>query len=1006
MTYHYAWARRLPNLTLKIGIFLVFALIVGGGIFSYGAQDTLRAVRDTLAIEEVEVSTGYQRIAPERFVGSATRLDSTAFARRAGMNILERLQGNVTGVVFGKESSSTAQRYPMIRGVSTLTSSASRPLVVVDNFPMDDRFDLSSINPNDVQDITILKDAAAASIWGALAGNGVIVITTKQGRYTEKVRVSVSSNTGITQRPDLYFFPRMAVADVIDVERDLFARGYYDANLRNVTTRPFISPVVELLAKVRDEGYDAAEADRRIAALAGYDIRTELDRHLYQSAIDQQHHVGLSGGTRQGRYALSLGYNRSRPNLQGAEANDQFTLRSSNSFRLSERLEVEAGLQFSRSTDRGATFPVLPARPYMRLVDDAGNPAIADRRRTTYLDTAGGGLLLDWHYRPLDEIRQSDNRTVSQFTNLNVAGTYKLLDWLSGTARYQFQQQLARSRNHYGPASYTARELVNLYSQVGGGAVTYGIPYGGVLDIGEQETMSHHVRGQLDVDRGWGGDHRFNGLLAAEASRASMPQTSGNRYYGYDDDLHTHAANLDYATLFDIFQRVGGTRARIPQQVSLGSGRTNNRVSFLANGSYTYRGRYSLYASARRDGANALGIKTNNKWKPLWSAGANWDIAGEGFFRPDWVSHLRLRTSFGYMGNMPGGSSGLPTMTYVARPDDFTGLRYAILSTPPNPAIRWEEVRTFNAGLDFGLLRGRLSGTLDAFSKRVTDVIAPVPFDPTTGVSQFTVNSASLKGNGMELSLHSRNLEGPVTWTTGLGYSYAKTVVTELYDGDFSASDFITHGLNASEGRVAYGISSYRWAGLDPATGNPQGYLSGEVSTDYQRISLDSVQHQVFHGSSLPLHSGFVMNAVSYKGITVSFNLNFSFAYFFRNPTLSYGDLFANGIGHVDYAKRWQQPGDERITTVPSMVYPVDSRRDQFYANSEVHVLRGDHIRLRDLRVHYQWKTAQLFLYANNLNVMLWRKNASDLDPDFLLQTGYASYPSPRSWTFGCTFTL
>lgn len=1006
MTYHYAWAKLLPKLSLKIGIFLVFSLLAGGGIFSRASQDTVRAVRDTLAIEEVQVSTGYQRIAPERFVGSATRLDSTAFARRAGMNILERLQGTVTGVVFGKESTSPTQRYPMIRGVSTLTSSASRPLVVVDNFPMDDRFDLSSINPNDVQDITILKDAAAASIWGALAGNGVIVITTKQGGYAESTKVSVSSNTGITQRPDLYFFPRMAVADVIAVERDLFARGYYDANLRNVTTRPFISPVVELLAQVRAETLDEAEANRRIAALAANDVRSDMDRHFYQSAIDQQHHVGFNGGTRQGRYALSMGYNRSRPNLQGAEANDQFTLRSNNSFRLSERLEVEAGLLLSRSTDRSPTFPTLPARPYMRLVDDAGNPAIADRRRTAYLDTAGQGRLLDWHYRPLDEVRQSDNRAVSQFTNLNLAGTYKLLDWLSGTARYQFQQQLARSRNHYSLDTYTARELVNLYSQIAGSTVTYGIPRGGILDIGEQETLSHHVRGQLDVNKRWGEDHQFNGLLAAEASQANMPQTAANRYYGYDDDLHTHAAMLDYATFFPIFQAVSGARARIPQQVSLGSGRTNNRVSFLANGSYTYLGRYSVYASARRDGANALGVKTNNKWKPLWSAGANWDVSQEGFFRPDLFSHLRVRASFGYMGNMPGGSSGLPTMTYIAQPDNFSGLRYATLSTPPNPAIRWEEVRTLNGGLDFGLLRGRLSGTLDVYSKRVQDIIAPVPFDPTSGVSQFTVNSASLKGNGVELSLNSRNLEGPITWTTGLGYTYGKTVVTELYNGAFSASDFITYGLNASEGQVAYGLSSYRWAGLDPATGNPQGYLDGETSTDYQGIFLDSVQHQVFHGSSLPLHSGFLLNAVSYKGITVSFNLNFSFAYFFRKPTISYGNLFANGIGHADYGQRWQRPGDEQTTTVPSMAYPVDSRRDQFYAYSEVHVLRGDHIRLRDLRVQYQWKSAQLFLYANNLNVMLWRRNDSDLDPDFLLQPAYTSFPSPRSWTFGCSFTL
>lgn len=966
-------------------------------------------------LEEVEISTGYQNFNPERFVGSASKLDSTDFQSKAGMGIIERLKGTVTGLQFTRESNTNVVQFPMIRGVSTLSNIANKPLVVLDNFPMDQRFDLNTINPNDVQDITVLKDAAAASIWGALSGNGVIVITTKKGKFNQPLKISASTNIGIIEKPDLYYYPRMSVDEVIDIERFLFDKGFYKANLDNKTTRPIVSPVVELLNQMTDNNSESI--NKQIEILSKQDIRRDLERYLYRNAMKQQHHLSISGGSNMGSYSFSAGYNRDLSNIQNSKAADQFTIRSQNVFRPARNLTIEAGVMLSKQINRDPNSMILPQIPYQLLADEEGNALATGRYRLSYLETLNNGKLLDWQFRSLDEIRHSNNERNDQFVNLDLATTYQFLSWLKGTVRFQHQQNSLQQQNYFSEETYFTRDLINRFSYYDGDGVKYNLPKGGILDVSNEESLSNQFRGQLDFNKTWNGKHILSGILVNDISRTTTPFKTGNRFYGYDIEKDTYVSGLDYQKSFPMIDRIAGTTMRIPQSASIGSGQTSNRVSFLGNASYTYDKRYTVYASARKDGANVFGVHTNNKWKPLWSAGGSWDISKEKFFQLDWVSYLRFRSSYGYLGNTTVGT-GLTTVFYLpGTSQSFTNLTQAQIGSPPNPHLRWEEVRTINAGLDFNILKNRFSGSIEGFHKRSKDIVSSIPFDPTSGVNSFMVNSASLKSKGLELNLTSRNLKGAFFWTSILGYSYVKTIVTELYNGKFKASDFISYGLNASVNRMAYGISSYRWAGLDPENGDPRGYLMGEISKDYRGIANDEVDNQVFHGSSLPLHFGFLGNSVSYKNITLSMNINFNFDYYFRKPTIDYWALFNQWTGHVDYQSRWQNPGDEINTTVPAMVYPITTTdRDAFYQYSEVHVLRGDNIRLKDLRLQYQldrqlmkslpFNSVQVFLYANNLNLIIWRANESNLDPDFSVQSSYLSSPFPRVWTFGVNINL
>ncbi len=294
--------------------------------------------------------------------------------------------------------------------------------------------------------------------------------------------------------------------------------------------------------------------------------------------------------------------------------------------------------------------------------------------------------------------------------------------------------------------------------------------------------------------------------------------------------------------------------------------------------------------------------------------------------------------------------------------------------------------------MDFSAFKNRIRGNIDWFNKRASDVIANFPIDPTTGLVTANRNSANLSSRGFDIQLTSQNTRGAVSWTTSVNLSYAKTIVTNYFQNPVFGIPS-TADINPAVGKIAWGLYAYKWAGLDPANGDPQGYYKKQISKSYNSIINDSFNNQVFIGSSLPLYFGNILNSFSYKGFTISANIIFKFDYYFRRPTISYTNLFNSWIGNADFSKRWQKPGDEATTNVPSMIYPANSSRDAFYANSEVNIEKGDNIRLQDIRLSYDYvpkisskwpiKSLQLYLYANNLNFFLWRSSNSGLNPDY-----------------------
>lgn len=953
--------------------------------------------KDQQQLSEVVVSTGYQTLPKERVTGSFGQVDQELFNRSTSTDVLSRLEGTTSSLFFDQRDAEQIKL--RIRGLSTLYASAD-PLIILDNFPYEG--DLNNINPNDVESVSVLKDAAAASIWGARAGNGVIVITTQKGRYRQPLRLTLNTNTTVAARPDLFNIPEMTTTDYIDVQKMLFEKGYYDDEINDTYSYSPLGKVVELLAQQREGTITQAEADARIDQLRQYDVRNDFQKYIYRSSLSQQYALGISKGTETMKYQLSAGYDHNQASLKGNRY-QRVSLRLNHTLAPVKNLEVQTMIAYTgnktTTNSPGGYFGLYNAGarqifPYTQLADDDGRPLAIERSlRHSFTDTTGSGSLLDWNYRPLEELELNDNTSKGRDLRIHTGVTYKLSPALTAELRYQYGSYQQEGRNYHSQETYYARDLINQYTDVSSGTLVRHIPPGGILDQSASGMNDHSVRGQLSLSKQWKGEHELSAIAGTEF-RQTRTEGHTSRLYGYDDNLLTYTP-VDYVTEFNTYRDLNSAR-RIPDNVELSS-LLNRFISGYANAAYTYKGRYTLSASARKDASNLFGVKANRKGVPLWSSGLAWDLSQEPFYQLDLIPSLKLRLTYGFSGNLPIGQSASPIISYSPASDSRVGLPFAYITNPPNPSLRWEKVSMLNAGIDFSLKGDRVSGSLEYFAKNVKDLLGAEAMDVTKGFGSVVNNSANMVGKGIDVNLNTQNTDGALKWRSTLLFSYVKNRLKKYLSApSLYAYTYIGAGSSVLplEGKMPYMVVSYQWAGLNGETGDPQGYLNGELSQDYYSINNTTLlDDAVFHGSPVPLYFGTFRNNLSWKSLSLSVNVSYKFGYYFRRSSISYYALASRGETHADYALRWQQPGDERSTSVPSFVYPLNSYRDVFYTNSEATVERGDHVRIKDLQMSWtapkkdgaRWyRQLQLYAYLDNLNVLLWRANHKGIDPDFI----------------------
>ncbi|MDM8176408.1 SusC/RagA family TonB-linked outer membrane protein [Olivibacter sp. 47] len=950
---------------------------------------------DGTQLEEVQVSTGYQTLPKERATGSFVQVDNELLNRRVSTNILDRLDGVTSGLVFDRRAGNNQNIN--IRGISTIFSD-NLPLIVVDNFPYEGA--LENINPNDIESITVLKDAAAASIWGVRAGNGVIVITTKKGAKGSKRAVSFNANTTVAEKPNLFYEPQMASGSYVEIEEFLFNNGYFDAALRNDFQS--VSPVVEALYLNRQGLLGDTETADRLSGFKQTDVRNDLKRYFYRASVNQQYQLSISGGNEHGRYYLSGGYDNNRAS-RTTDSRDRYTLSFSNSqYFFRNKLELETGLLLTKTVDRNKNQAYSPAYPYDRLADNSGNalPIVnANTLRRSYTDTVGNGQLLDWAYRPLDENIANTLTDVSDY-RFNLGLGYNIINGVRLSAAYLYQKGTDDSETENGLNTFFTRNLINSYSQPdASGNIGYAIPLGAILDTRTNKYESKYWRFQLNINRTFN-DHGLNAILGYEI-RDYDSFTNAYRLYGYNRENQTNAnPTINFAERYPLYHNRAAT-AQIPAE-TFGSSVHDRYVSIYANASYQYRQRYILSASARKDESNIFGVRSNQKGVPLWSVGLSWLISNEEFFSGDFFNLLKFRATYGYNGNVDKSTSAYLTATGNLTPFNWWNAYNTRVLNPPNPGLSWERVQNINLALDFGLKRDVVSGSVEVFMKNASDLIGNSPIAPQTGIQRFKGNSADMYTRGVDLILNTKNLKGNLEWTSNLLLSTAHNKVTDYKVSQGNNYQIASlNYMNPLEGYPYGAIFSFRYEGLNDS-GDPIGYVNGEKTTDYAAIlnSLNSSE-LVYSGSRSPVIYGSLRNNFNWRRFSLSFNITYKLNYSFRNNAIFTGSNYTSRSS-VDYDKRWQKPGDELHTHVPALVYPANSRRSNFYQYADIHVLPADHIRLQDVRIAYSlgngrvgnlgFKRIDISCYLNNLAI-LWRANKIGIDPD----VGTASYPNPKT---------
>jgi TonB-dependent starch-binding outer membrane protein SusC len=971
----------------------------------------------------IRANTGYQSVNPNEVNGSLVVIDNKTLNQQVGPDILKRLDGVTPGLYFniGKASNNPQNTTNIsIRGLSTINGPLD-PLIVLDNFIYEG--DFNNINPNDIESVTVLKDAAATSIYGARGGNGVIVITTKKAKFGQKLKVDFNSTVTVTNRPDLHYLRQMSSSDYINVEQDIFNKGYFNSQI-NREAYDALTPAVEIFLKRRQGLISAHDSATQINSLKSVNNIDQFENLFYRKAVLQQYGLTLSGGSKNNAWLISGGYNNNIGNLKATD--NKANIRIDNTYRPVKNLELNVSLYYTNDKKmNGArdynSIVQIGNRKSVPYISFAGNNRdalpVSLVYNKDYVDSAGQGKLLDWSYYPLIDYLHDVTKTINEDYVSNLQLNYTFLHSLQLSVHYQLEKQQTSYTRNSDAQSYYARDLINKFSQldVNSGTMNYLIPQGSIVQNSLSALQSQNFRAQLNYHKA-SGLHDISAIAGSEI-REVVTNGNGSSVYGYNQQPLTQAS-VDFTNEYPTF--ITGDYAAIPNGPYISATTTNRFVSLFGNASYEYKQRYSLSGSVRKDGSNIFGLKTNDKWQPLWSAGAGWVLSNEPFYKSGTLSWLKLRVSYGVSGNVDLSRSPLP-IAYTET-NYISNLPYSRIITINNPELKWEQSKQINFGLDFKLGKDFITGTVEYYLKTGTNLYGETPYDYTTwgGAAEIVENVADMKGHGMDVSLRTKDIGNQLKWNSAIILSSNESKTTKYYSQNSQNVFSLLGGGNTIipvVGKPLYGIVAFRWGGLDDE-GNPQGFLNGKRSTDYASIIDSANSKQLASGSikyigaATPLVFGSFINSFRWKEFSLSFNLSYRFGYYFRKATLNYDALINSGIGNSDYDKKWQKPGDELTTNVPSFVYtnyPQFSNRSYFYSNAEVNVLKADNIRLQYLNLAYTFSARnkktpfeflQLYINGSDLGI-LWRANKENLDPD---------YPNtlmvPKSYSIGVRATF
>lgn len=982
---------------------------------------TVYMENDSKQLNELVV-TGYQAIDRRKLTSAVTTIKMSDEIIGGVNNIDQALAGQIAGLSSVTSSGSPGAPVKLrIRGTASL-SGTQDPLWVLDGIPlegtdipsMEDLQDIDNIyqtsiagiNPQDIESITVLKDAAATAIYGARAANGVIVITTKKGK-AGKPQINFSMKLTYNPKTDIDRLNLLNSDEKVDLELGLLQSDYtYRENKGDVAR---IIAGYGLTDAYKAGGWNALspEAQADINALRA--VNTDWNDILFRGVFNQEYNVSLSGGSEKATYYSALGYYVEQGNVESVK-NDRFNLTLKTDYRINSKLKVGASVFANRRKQRsyltyneGFTNPVYYSRianPYMRPFDDEGN-YIYD---TNVQHRQGDDIVPDFNIFE-ERANTSNENTFTSLMSIFDA-EFKWNEHFKVTSQFGLQWDENMIEKYAGQDSYAMRREKEQHQYNG----TTVLPEGGSNKITENHSSQWTWKAMAEYQNRFKNIHELE-LMAGTEIRHNEDKSLYSAVYGYDARTLTSKP-----IIFPNEEKAESVPLHTETYLE------NAFVSWFATGSYTLLHRYTLGGSIRFDGSDIFGVAKKYRYLPLYSVSGLWRISDEPFMKNVTViNNLGLRASYGLQGNIDKNTSpyliGIYDQTTILPGNSEDAIRP---SSAPNPDLRWEKTQSANIGMDLSLWDNIISLSVDYYYRKGTDLIGLRMLPLETGYTSTTVNWAQMENEGVEVALTTRNIHTKdFTWFTNLNFGYNdNTVLRETV-----AENAIKP---SREGYSVGAIFAYKTAGLDDE-GYPL-FLTQDgrkvTATEFFKLnnagaSTLSAEEQrnlySYIGSTEPKVSGGFMNTFKYKRVTLGINCIFNFGMYVQTTPTYDPTNYDRGLNsNRDILNRWTP--DHTNTTLPKLMTENDGRTGEYlrykeqnlFRELDIWVKKQNYFRFESIRLGYElpekWlkpvgiKSASVSLEGRNLWVIASNYH-NYLDPE-TMGNPYAA-PIPKSFIFG-----
>ncbi len=860
------------------------------------------------------VVTGYAQTSVKRITGSVAVLNSEKFEAKAISSVDALMQGEVAGVSIKSLSGQPGTQAKItIRGSNNITGS-SAPLWVVDGVPLQSEspvlsseqlatggFDnifvngIGNINPNDIESITILKDAAAAAIYGSRAANGVIVVTTKKGE-AGKMRISYNNTFSWSFKPERSL-NLMNSSEKLSWEDELwneFSAAKYAASLTDNTV---IYPVVGIVGQIRaglgdfaSMKGDKAAQDKYIESLRNVD--TNWYNLLFRNSFSQGHHLSLSGGSGKSTYYVALGLNDEDGMLIHNDYR-RYNVNAKMTLTPTDWARIDVGMEAARQESKMPYSTVDPfyyaffSNPYERAYNADGSYA-ADNTWFTLGYYNGRGAEQVMPKNGFNIIRELDSN-YSKTANTN------------GTFRAQTDFRIIEPLHFVGLVSYSysnnsTDKVIDKYSysafrdRLGSDDRSQTNLYGNISQ-NRTNRNSYVARGHFSFNKTFAETHTVN-LLAGAELRGSGSNTIFTKRYNYDPKTGTTS-----------LPQISGPQDEWLSEVEKLNGEYFSKTryaSFYASADYYLGKGIVLNASFRTDGSSNFG--SNKQFNPTWSAGAAWHIGEEAWMKKALpaLSHATLRAAYGFTGDVNTSTSHLLVIQYLQQQYRYFGdetFNLGTIPSAPNPDLGWEKTQDAKAGLDFGLWKDRLTLNTEYYYRLSTDVVTSSPVQSTTGFTHVYFNAADIMNSGIELTLNGKIIQTK-DWGLSAAVNFAYNYNKVLKYNPVSKSG-ITSKDRYVEGYPTGAIFSGKYAGIASDTGLYQFELRPDATISTATDLNKPDNYRYFLGTTIAPYTGGFNLSASWRQLRLSISGVYSFGCKtyenFRYPA-SYSNASHSGV--------------------------------------------------------------------------------------------------------------